>query len=103
LVAANHVLVPAETHLKAFEGTDGKTLTCQKQSNRKLLVVGFLPCYEPELPINVPGSHSIPARWGKILPPIPRATAFADATESWVPLAVYDPKHPAVAGDLTFS
>lgn len=34
--------------------------------------------------------------WGKIFPPIPRATAFVDASEEREPLAVYAPKHPAV-------
>ena len=33
---------------------------------------------------------------GKVFPPIPRATAFADAAMNRQPLAVYSPKHPAV-------
>lgn len=28
--------------------------------------------------------------------PIPRATAFVDASEQQVPLALYDPKHPVL-------
>ena len=33
----------------------------------------------------------------KVYPKIPRATAFADAVMNSQPLAVYDPKHPAIA------
>ena len=30
--------------------------------------------------------------WGQIFPPVPRATAFVDASEERSPLAVYAPK-----------
>ena len=46
LVAATHVLVPVETHLKAFEGTDEllQTLTqVRNKANRKLQIAGFIP------------------------------------------------------------
>lgn len=33
---------------------------------------------------------------GKILTSIPRSTTFVDATEERMPLAAYQPKHPAV-------
>jgi chromosome partitioning protein len=33
---------------------------------------------------------------GIVYPPIPRSTAFADASEDHVPLAVLNRKHPAV-------
>jgi chromosome partitioning protein len=33
---------------------------------------------------------------GKVYPPIVRSTALADATRARKPLALYDPKHPAV-------
>jgi chromosome partitioning protein len=32
-----------------------------------------------------------------VFSPVPRAVAFADASMQHVPLAVYDPKHPAIA------
>jgi chromosome partitioning protein len=33
---------------------------------------------------------------GMIFPEIPRTTAFADAAEKHIPLALHSPKHPAV-------
>ncbi len=36
------------------------------------------------------------AKVGIVYPPIPRSTAFADASEEHVPLAVYNRKNPAV-------
>ncbi|MDV2998240.1 MAG: Sporulation initiation inhibitor protein Soj [Chroococcidiopsis sp. SAG 2025] len=104
LVAATHVLVPVETHLKAFEGTDEllQTLTHVKnKANRKLQVIGFVPTRYAQQ--NSADRRTLGAiaeqlsSWGKIFPPIPRATAFVDATEDRVPLAIYEPKHPAVA------
>lgn len=103
LVAATHVLVPVETHLKAFEGTDEllQTLTHVKnKANRKLEIVGFVPTrYASQ---NLADKRALGAMqsqlssWGRIFPPIPRATAFVDATEDRVPLVVFEPKHPAV-------
>lgn len=103
LVAATHVLVPIETHLKAFEGTDEllQTLTTIKnKANRKLEIAGFVPTrYAKSNSADVRALSAIKEQlssWGKIFPPIPRATAFVDASEERVPLAVYAPKHPAV-------
>lgn len=105
LVAATHVLVPVETHLKAFEGTDEllQTLTHVKnKANRKLQIVGVVPTrYAQQNSADKRALGAIQSQlssWGKIFPPIPRATAFVDATEDRVPLAVFEPKHPAVAG-----
>lgn len=103
LVAATNVLVPIETHLKAFEGTDEllQTLTLVKnKANRKLQIIGFVPTrYAKANSADVRALAAINEKlssWGKIFPPIPRATAFVDATEDRAPLAVYDPKHVAV-------
>ncbi|MBE9224913.1 ParA family protein [Phormidium sp. LEGE 05292] len=104
LVAATHVLVPIETHLKAFEGTDEllQTLTLVKnKANRKLQVAGFVPTrYAQQNSADKRALGAIQEQlssWGQIFPPIPRATAFVDATEERAPLAVFDSKHPAVA------
>jgi chromosome partitioning protein len=35
--------------------------------------------------------------WGQVFSAIPRATAFVDASEERLPLAVLQAKHPAVA------
>jgi chromosome partitioning protein len=104
LVAATHVLVPIETHLKAFEGTDEllQTLTHVKnKANRKLQIIGFVPTRYAKA--NSADARALSAineqlsSWGKIFPPIPRATAFVDASEERAPLAVYDSKHAAVS------
>lgn len=104
LVAATHVLVPIETHLKAFEGTDEllQTLTLVKnKANRKLQVAGFVPTrYAHQNSADKRALGAIQEQlssWGQIFPPIPRATAFVDATEEREPLAVFDAKHPAVS------
>lgn len=103
LVAATHVLVPIETHLKAFEGTDEllQTLNSVKKANKKLQIAGFVPTrYAKSNSADMRTLGAIQEQlssWGKIFPPIPRATAFVDASEEREPLAVYAPKHPAVS------
>ena len=104
LVAATHVLVPVETHLKAFEGTDEllQTITHVKnKANRKITIAGFVPTrYAQQNSADKRALAAIQSQlsaWGRIFPPIPRATAFVDASEERAPLAVFDPKHPVVA------
>ena len=103
LVAATHVLVPIETHIKAFEGTDEllQTLNSVKKANKKLQIAGFVPTrYAKSNSADVRTLGAIQEQlssWGKIFPPVTRATAFVDASEEREPLAVYDPKHSAVA------
>ncbi len=103
LVAATHVLVPIETHIKAFEGTDEllQTLNSVKKANKKLQIAGFVPTrYAKSNSADVRTLGAIREQlssWGQIFPPVPRATAFVDASEEREPLAVYDPKHAAVA------
>ena len=103
LVAATHVLVPIETHMKAFEGTDEllQTLNSVKKANKKIQIAGFVPTrYAKSNSADVRTLGAINEQlssWGKVFPPVPRATAFVDASEEREPLAVYAPKHPAVA------
>jgi chromosome partitioning protein len=104
LVAATHVLVPIETHLKAFEGTNELLQTVARvknKANRQLKIAGFIPTrYDSR---NLADSRTLAAiqsqlsSWGHIFPAIPRATAFVDATEERIPLVVHAPKHPAVS------
>jgi chromosome partitioning protein len=103
LVAATHVLVPIETHVKAFEGTNEllQTVTRVKnRANRQLQIAGFVPTrYDRRNSADLRTLGAIQSQlssWGQIFPPIPRATAFVDASEERQPLAVYDPNHPAV-------
>ncbi|BAY42414.1 cobyrinic acid a,c-diamide synthase (plasmid) [Nostoc sp. NIES-2111] len=103
LVAATHVLVPLETHFKAFEGTGEllKTVaTVRNKPNRKLQIAGFVPTkYDARNSQDTRTLAAITeqlANAGTVFPPIPRSTAFVDASEERMPLAVYDPKHPSV-------
>lgn len=104
LVAASHVLVPLETHFKAFEGTGEllKTIArVRNKANRKLLIAGFVPTkYDARNSQDIRTLAAITEQLGSagtIFPPIPRSTAFVDASESRMPLAVYDKGHPCVS------
>ena len=103
LVAATHVLIPVETHLKAFEGTDEllQTLTHVKSKpNRQLQIIGFVPTrYDGRNSADIRTLEAMQtqlAAWGKVFTAIPRATAFVDASEERLPLAALQAKHPAV-------
>ena len=104
LVAATHVLVPIETHFKAFEGTGELLKTVARvrlKANRKLVIAGFLPTkYDARNSQDTRTLTAITEQLGSagtIFPPIPRSTAFVDASESRMPLAVYDKGHPSVS------
>ncbi len=104
LVGATHILVPIETHIKAFEGTNELLQTFNKvknRVNRKLAIAGFVPTrYDRRNSADTRTLGAITTQlssFGKVFPPIPRATSFVDASEERKPLALYEPKHPAVA------
>lgn len=104
LVAATHVLVPIETHFKAFEGTNELLKTVARvrtKVNRQLQIAGFVPTkYDARNSQDTRTLGAISEQLslaGKVYPPIPRSTAFVDATEERMPLAVYDSKHSSVA------
>lgn len=103
LIAASHVLIPVETHHKAFAGTDllFKTIAkVRKRGNRALAIAGFIPSrYATANSQDRRILEGIREQFASVAPvfdPVPRATAFADAAEQGVPLAVYDPRHAAV-------
>ncbi|MDV3002592.1 MAG: Chromosome partitioning protein ParA (plasmid) [Chroococcopsis gigantea SAG 12.99] len=103
LVAATHVLVPVETHLKAFEGTNEllKTVTrVMNRANRQLKIAGFVPTrYDKRNSADIRTLAAISGQlqsFGKVFSPIPRATAFVDASEERKPLAVYDRNHAVI-------
>jgi chromosome partitioning protein len=78
-----------------------QTLThVNNKANHKLQVAGFVPTrYAQQNSADKRALAAIQEQlssWGRIFPPIPRATAFVDATEERAPLAVFDPKHPTV-------
>jgi chromosome partitioning protein len=102
LVAATHVLVPIQTHFKAFKGTELLLDTIKqirKHVNPSLQIAGFVPT----LFANANQDKSMLSAFQQQLSPlapvypfIPRATAFADAAMSRQPLALYSPKHPSL-------
>ncbi len=101
LVAASHLLIPIETHYKAFSGTNLLLQTIakvRKRGNRNLKIAGFVPSrYAAANSQDQRTRLAILEQFSPIAPvydPIPRATAIVDASEQQVPLAVYEPKHP---------
>jgi chromosome partitioning protein len=104
LVAAHELLVPIQTQFKAFQGTDLllRTVTrVRARPNRNLKIAGFLPTMfdgrnsQDERTYAAIKEQLAPI--GNIFTPIPRSTVFADAAEARQPLALYQPRHPAVA------
>lgn len=103
LVASTHVLIPIETHFKAFQGTNLLLQTMakvRKRGNRSLTIAGFVPSrYASSNSQDKRTLQAIKEQFGAVAPvyePIPRATIFVDASEEQVPLAVYDPKNPVL-------
>lgn len=103
LVAATHVLVPIETHYKAFEGTNLLLQTVariRKKGNRSLKIAGFVPSrYAATNSQDKRTLKAIQEQFAPVAPvysPIPRITAFVDASEKQVPLAVYEPKNAVI-------
>lgn len=101
LVAASHLLIPIETHYKAFSGTNLLLQTVakvRKRGNRHLKIAGFVPSrYAAANSQDQRTLKAIQEQFSPIAPvydPISRATAIVDASEQQVPLAVYEPKHP---------
>ncbi|CAD5989951.1 Sporulation initiation inhibitor protein Soj [Planktothrix tepida] len=103
LVAATHVLVPIETHYKAFEGTNLLLQTVarvRKKGNRSLQIAGFVPSrYAATNSQDKRTLNAIQEQFSTVATvyePIPRLTAFVDASEQQVPLAVYDARNGVV-------
>ena len=112
LVAATHVLIPIETENKALKGTEllFNTLARVKKGvnpkakrnhgpNPHLKVAGLIPTmHDARTAQHKRSLQSIQQLGGQlpILPTIPRAIAFADASEKDLPLALYNSSHPAI-------
>jgi len=104
LVASTHILVPLETQFKAFMGVELLLNTVnqvRQQVNQGLKIAGFVPTIFASA--NAQDKQILAAvqqqlsTVGTVFSPIPRATAFADASMARQPLAIYAPKHPAIA------
>lgn len=103
LIAATHVLVPIETQYKAFCGTELLLSTLSRirqRANRHLKIAGFIPTrYDLRISQDERTLQAIKEQLsssGKVYPPIPRSTVFADASEKNVPVAMYSKKHPSL-------
>jgi chromosome partitioning protein len=103
LSAATYVLIPIQTHFKAFKGTELLLDTIKqvkKHVNPKLAIAGIVPTLYSNASQDKVILEALQEQLSSLAPvfdAIGRATAFADAAMNRQPLAVYAPKHPAVA------
>lgn len=102
LSAATHVLVPIQTQYKSYRAISYLLETIGKVKNYinpGLKIAGFIPTLHAKTTQNLlilEGLKEQLAEIAPLLPAIPRATAFADASMSHKPLAVFARSHPAV-------
>ena len=103
LVTATHVLVPIQTQFKSFQGTDlllNTVARLRKAANRNLKIAGFIPTMfdgrtaQETRTFNAIKDQLSPL--ATVYQPIPRSIVFPDASEKRIPLALHQPKHPAV-------
>jgi chromosome partitioning protein len=103
LSAATHVLVPIQTQYKTYRAISYLLETIRKvrgHINPNLKIAGFIPTLHAKTNQNLlilEGLTEQLAQIAPLFPPIPRATAFADASMAHKPLAVFDRSHLAVA------
>jgi chromosome partitioning protein len=104
LVAADEVLVPIQTEYKSLMGTSLLLQTIsrlKKRSNRELEIAGFVPnLYASGTIQHERGLTGIREQLGmvaRVFSPIPRRIDFANSVEEHKPLALYSPKHVALA------
>ncbi len=103
LTAATHLLVPIQCQYKSFKGTElllNTVAQIKEELNPELEILGFIPTMldsrtAQELRTSKALSEDL-SEIAPVFPPIPRAIAFADASEEHLPLALYDKKHPAI-------
>jgi chromosome partitioning protein len=103
LVASTHVLIPIQTQYKSYKGTElllDSVKQVQEYVNSELRIAGVVPTiYASSNAQDKAILGAIQEQLGAIttvFPPVPRATAFADASMEHLPLARYNPSHPAV-------
>jgi chromosome partitioning protein len=103
LVASTHVLIPLQTQYKAFKGLELLLETIRdlkdEDINPDLQIAGIVPNLHGRELQHRDILQSVTEQLEnvtQILPPIPKAIAFADATMAHQPLAVYDPNHKII-------
>ncbi|MCU0568012.1 MAG: AAA family ATPase [Oculatellaceae cyanobacterium Prado106] len=108
LAASHGVLVPVETEYKSWVGTDLLLETIalvRREINPKLSIFGFIPTKYAKAKSQhqrvLKAMQEQLSAAGKVFDPVPNATAFADASESGLPLARYDRRHAAL-GSIQF-
>lgn len=100
LVAASHILVPVQCQFKALIGTDSLLSTIarvRKRLNPALRIAGFVPTmYQVTNSLDKRTLEALEEQLSgvaTIFPPMPRATAIAEATEYGLPLALAPTTH----------
>lgn len=103
LVASTHVLIPIQTHFKAFLGVElllDSIRQIQERINSELSIAGVVPVMHESRTsqgkVILEGIHEQLEQIAPIFPSIPRAVVFADASMDRQPVAVYEPKHRVV-------
>lgn len=112
LVAANYLLIPIQTEYKSVEATINllqTTYEIAQEVNPNLKVAGAIPTmYDDRTSQAKRALQTIEEvfaalkdnpsfKESQIFPAIPRRTDFANATAEHMPLAKFNPKHPANA------
>ena len=96
-------MIPIETHFKAFQGTNLLLETIakvKKRGNRDLKIAGFIPSRYSKS--NSQDKRTLQAikedfkSVATVYEPIPRLTGIVDASESALPLVMYDSKSPVI-------
>jgi chromosome partitioning protein len=103
LVVANYVLVPIQCQFKALKGTDSLLNTVarvRKRLNPRLKIAGFLPTlFATSNNLDKQTLVSLQQQLtqiAEVFPPIPRATALAEASAFGKPLALCPIKAPHI-------
>jgi len=103
LVASTHVLVPIQTHFKAFLGVElllDSIRQVRERINKELTILGVVPMMHESRTsqgkVILDGIYEQLGPITSIFPAIPRAVTFADASMERKPVAIYEPKHPSV-------
>ncbi|WP_242541937.1 ParA family protein [Leptolyngbya sp. Cla-17] len=103
LVAANYVLVPSQTQFKSIQGTNLVLQTIadvRDAIDHKLELAGVVPTIYAKGTLQDREAlrvlESQLSAITKVYPPLPRSTAFPDASQERLPLAIFSPKHPAI-------
>lgn len=104
LTASDYLLVPIQTHSKAFWGTDqllATLLEVQETTNPDLKLAGVVPTlYEKRNRQDQKILQAIQEQLSQVVSvfdPIPKAVAFPEASQAHMPLVEYQHNHRAVA------